>query len=133
MTIQFKFHYFLVGIIILIIEILIALYVRDHILRPYGGDYLVVIMLYCFVRAFIDAPMLPVAIAVLLLAYLIEALQYLNMVAFLGLQDSRLANVLLGNSFAWIDMIAYTLGIVTVIILERRREMQISPGEVHNK
>src|SRR5687767_2864053 len=112
MSFTFKFHYFLVGIVILIIEILIALYLRDQIIRPYGGDYLVVIMLYCFLRAFIDLPMLPAAISVLLLAYLIETLQYLNMVAFLGLQDSRLANVLLGNYFAWVDMFAYTLGIV---------------------
>ena len=36
--------------IILIIEILIALFVNDEFIRPYGGDILVVILLGCITR-----------------------------------------------------------------------------------
>ena len=125
MNLRFRLGYFLVGILVFLAEILIALYVRDRIIRPYGGDYLVVIMIYCFVRAFTNLAVLTAAISVLLLAYLIETLQYLNLVSILGLTDSRLANVVLGNSFAWIDIIAYTLGIMSVIAWEKWREASI--------
>ena len=38
------------GVALLIIEVLIALYVRDGFVRPYLGDVLVVILLHCLVR-----------------------------------------------------------------------------------
>ncbi|HTE24031.1 ribosomal maturation YjgA family protein [Flavitalea sp.] len=120
--ISFNKSYFLAAVILFIVEILIALYVHDRIVRPYIGDFLVVILLYCFVRAFIEANAVKVAVGVLIFAYLIEFLQYLDLIAFLGLQKSRLANIVLGNYFEWIDIVAYTLGIVTVIIFESVRE-----------
>ena len=114
----FNKSYFLAAVILFVVEVLIALYVHDQIVRPYIGDFLVVILLYCFVRAFINSDMIKVAVGVLIFAYLIEFLQYLDLIAFLGLQKSRLANVVLGNYFEWIDMVAYTFGIVSVIIFE---------------
>ena len=36
---------------LLILEILIALYVRDAFIRPYGGDILVTVLLCCLCRA----------------------------------------------------------------------------------
>ena len=118
----FSKWYFVAAVFLFIVEILIALYVHDQIVRPYIGDFLVVILLYCFVRAFLDANAVKVAVGVLIFAYLIEFLQYLDLIAFLGLQKSRLANVVLGNYFEWIDMVAYTLGIVAVIIFESMRK-----------
>ena len=49
----FKPGFLVIAFILFVIEVLIALYVRDSIIRPYVGDFLVVIMLYCFVRAFV--------------------------------------------------------------------------------
>ncbi|MBC7827608.1 MAG: DUF2809 domain-containing protein, partial [Chitinophagaceae bacterium] len=72
--------------------------------------------------AFLNANAVKVAIGVLIFSYLIEFLQYLNLVGFLGLQKSRVANVVLGNYFEWIDIVAYTLGIIAVIAFERIRE-----------
>jgi hypothetical protein len=118
----FNKSYFLAAVILFIVEVLIALYVHDQIVRPYIGDFLVVILLYSFVRAFLDANAVKVAIGVLIFAYLIEFLQYLDLIAFLGLQKSRLANVVLGNYFEWIDIVAYTLGIGAVICFESIRK-----------
>jgi hypothetical protein len=75
-------------------------------------------------------PVLPAAISVLVFAYVIEWLQYLNFVAFLGWQDSKLANTILGYHFEWIDMLAYTLGIVTAWLVEgnRSRTPSIPPA-----
>lgn len=115
-----RFHkaYFALTVVLFITEVLIALYVHDAIIRPYIGDLLVVILIYCFVKSFIDTPPLKTAIAVLLFAYAVELSQYLNLVKHLGLQHSRLANVVMGNSFEWIDMLAYTIGAVIIVLAE---------------
>lgn len=119
---MFKFQksYFFLFLLLFITEVIIAVFVHDDFIRPYVGDFLVVILIYCFVKAWIDVPVKATAIAVLLFAYTVEVLQYFNLVKHLGLQHSKLANIVIGNSFAWSDMIAYTLGILLVLLLEHR-------------
>lgn len=41
-------------------------------------------------------------------------------IALFGLDKYPLANMIIGTSFAWIDMLVYTLGSITVLIGERR-------------
>ena len=59
------------------------------------------------------------AIGVLLFSYVIEVLQFFNIVDRLGLSGNKLAKTVIGYGFEWIDLLAYTLGIVTVLIVER--------------
>lgn len=120
---MFKFnpYYFALMIILFLIEILIALFVHDQFIRPYIGDFLVVILIYCFVKSFFNTPVLPTALGVLLFAYSVEVLQYFRIVEVLGLQHSRAARIIIGSAFEWQDMLAYTAGIVAVILLEKRR------------
>ena len=115
--------YFFFAVILFVIEVLIAAYVNDAIIRPYVGDYLVVILLYCFVRSFVKLPVIPLAIGVLLFAYAIETLQYFSLVDRLGLRPYRLAVIVIGSTFQWIDLIAYTLGIITVMAIEKYRKV----------
>ena len=63
-------------------------------------------------------PVNQTAIGVLIFAFVIEGLQYIQLVNILGLQDSKLANVVLGNSFSWMDMLTYVLGIALVMAYE---------------
>ncbi len=91
---------------------------NDKIIRPYGGDFLVVILLYCLIKSILIADSNRTALFVLVFAYVIETLQYFNIVGILGLGHYTLANVIIGTSFAWLDMIAYTLGVLTVLIAE---------------
>lgn len=116
---RFSITYFLLAAALLITEVLIGLYVRDSIIRPYGGDFLVVILMYCFVKSFARLTVKTAALAVLLLAYAVEVSQYFKLTVQLGLKNSTLANMLLGNSFSWTDMLAYTLGIMVVIAIEK--------------
>ena len=60
-----------------------------------------------------------VALGVLIFAYAVEVSQYFNLIKHLGLEKSDIANVIIGHSFGWIDMLAYTLGILMVILVER--------------
>lgn len=119
MKIQFNIRYFTFAVILFIIEVLIALYINDQFVRPYIGDVLVVILIYCFVKAFFNLPVLKTTIGVLLFSYLIETLQYFQFVKRIGLEHSRLANVVIGNYFAWEDILAYTIGAVIILLAER--------------
>jgi hypothetical protein len=120
---MFRFHkgYFLLALLLFIIEVLIAAFAHDRFVRPYVGDFLVVIFLYCFVRSFFKTPYLWVAVSVLLFSYVVEVSQYFHFIRHLGLQQSRLANLILGSGFEWKDLVAYTLGIFLVIGIEKLR------------
>ncbi len=121
MKLRFSPLYFCLTVLLFVIEVLIAAYLHDEFIRPYAGDFLVVILIYCFVRSFVQAPVVPVALAVLAFSYLVETLQYFNLVKLLGLEHSRIANIVIGNYFTWVDIIAYTLGIAFTIFIEKVR------------
>ena len=115
---KFNTTYFRLASFIFIIETLIALCVHDNFVRPYLGDVLVVILIYCFIKSFLKVKVLPTAIFVLLFAFTIEFLQYLNIVEKLGLQHSKIARTVIGTSFSWIDILTYIIGIFVVISVE---------------
>lgn len=116
---RFHTQYFIITVILFVIEILIALYVNDSFIRPYLGDLLVVILIYCAIRAFFDTPVVATAIGVLAFSFLVELLQYFNIISVLGLQHNRLARVVIGTSFTREDLIAYAAGIVIVLLVEK--------------
>jgi hypothetical protein len=111
--------YFGIAVLIFMIEVLIAVFVTDNFVRPYVGDVLVVILIYCFIRSFLHLPVFPLAIGVLIFSFIIESLQYLNMVERLGLEKSPIARTVMGTSFTWIDLLAYTAGIAIVMVVEK--------------
>lgn len=116
---KFNFTYFALSIILFIVEILIAKYVHDQIIRPYGGDLLVVILIYCFVKSFFDFPVVPTSIFVLIFSFVVETLQYFNFIEFVGLEKSNIARIVMGTSFEWIDIVAYIVGVVIIITIEK--------------
>ena len=115
----FNRNYFGLAVLIFVIEVLIALFVRDTFVRPYLGDVLVVILIYCFVRSFLRLPVLALSIAVLAFAFTIEFLQSIDIVEKLGLKGSAIARTVIGTSFTWNDLLAYTAGIALVLAVER--------------
>jgi hypothetical protein len=117
----FNPFYFNIALVIFVIEVLIALYVRDRIIRPYGGDVLVVIMIYCFIRTYFDASAFKVAMFVLAFAFTLEILQYFQIIDFLGLRHNKLARIVIGTKFEWLDLVAYVAGIGIVIGCEWMR------------
>jgi len=111
---QFNKQYFLFTCLLFLVELGIALFVRDAFIRPYGGDFLVVILLYYLVRTFYNTSAIKVAIGVLIFSYIVEVLQYFQIVNLLGLKGNRPAEIIIGTGFSWEDMVAYTLGIMLV-------------------
>lgn len=119
--------YFLLTVLLLLTEILIALFLHDRFIRPYFGDFLVVILMYCFCRTFVKFPVTKLAISVLIFAYFVELLQYFKFINLLHLQDSKLATTILGSSFEWTDILAYTLGIILIVVIEKLRHKKELP------
>jgi hypothetical protein len=106
---RFDKSYFFTASGLLLLEILIALFMHDRFIRPYAGDFLATILLYCLLRSFLEAAAWRVAVAAVAISYLIEGLQYINLLGRLG-WHSRVARIVFGSHFEWGDMLAYTLG-----------------------
>jgi hypothetical protein len=119
MMLQFNKKYYLLFLLLFVTEVVIALFVNDNFIRPFFGDVLVVILIYCFILSFLNISKIKTAFCVLLISFGIEFAQYLNLVNHLGLHDNKLANVVLGNSFAFEDLICYVVGIGSVILIEK--------------
>lgn len=118
---MFRFNktYFGLAVLLLVVEVLIALFVHDNFIRPYVGDVLVVILIYFFVKSFLDLPEFVLAMGVLFFCFAIEVLQYTKIVKVLGLEKSELMRTVLGTSFAWLDMLAYVVGMGIVLMAEK--------------
>lgn len=110
--------YLLLTLLLFTIEALIAIYLKTGFIRHTVGDYLCVILLYCFFKSFMEGHHYKIAILVLVIAFCIEFLQLTNYLALFNLQKNRLANLILGSTFEISDLVAYSLGIITVIIVE---------------
>ena len=115
----FNKKYFVLAVLIFVIEVFIALFVHDKIIRPYLGDLLVVILIYCFLKGFLPWSIMTVALLVLAFAFSVEFLQFLNIVEKLGLEESKVASIVIGSSFSWLDLFAYMIGIAIVLIVEK--------------
>lgn len=121
MKLKFNIYYFVVFIVLFAIETLIAIYLKEGFIRHTFGDYLVVILLYCFFKSIIKDKWFQVALAVLVFSYLIEFLQLTKLLEVLNLQDNTMGRIVLGSTFSISDLIAYTFGIITILIFEHSR------------
>jgi hypothetical protein len=117
----FNKRYFSIALLILCIEVWIALYVHDKVIRPYIGDLLVVIFIYAVIKSFLRLPVLEAALFVLFFSFAIELLQGIQIVDKLGLSNSNVARTVIGTSFSWMDLVAYVVGIAIVLAVERAR------------
>jgi len=110
--------YLALTLVLFAIEALIAIYLKTGFIRHTFGDFLVVILLYCFFKSSIKGHPFKIALTVLLIAFIVEFLQLTNYLEYFNLHDNYLATLILGSTFQISDLVAYTLGIITVIIIE---------------
>lgn len=98
--------------VLLLTEVLIALFVHDRFVRPYIGDVLVTILICCFCRTAIPkgVPALPVYVFVF--AALVEIAQYFNIVKLLGLENNAFLSTIIGTTFSFHDLLCYAVGCV---------------------
>lgn len=96
--------------VLLIAEVLIGLYVRDGFVRPYLGDVLVVVLLYCLVRVALPTGVRLLPLYLFILAAAVEIAQYLDVLSLLGVGAGSPLRVVFGTSFSWADMLCYLVG-----------------------
>jgi len=118
---KINLKYFLISIILFLSEILIAKYTAGFI-RYTFGDYLCVILIYTFMKSFLKLSNLKTASIVLLIAYTVEFLQLTNLQNFYPKDYANTLKLVLGTSFSIGDLIAYTLGIITTLMVENKME-----------
>lgn len=113
--------YLLGFFLLLIIEILIARYINDDFIRPYLGDFLVVILIYCFLMSVSRISVRKGLLLVLLFSFTIEFIQLINIVKVLQYQPPKVVMIILGSSFSGWDLLAYSLGILFAGTIEYYR------------
>ena len=91
-------------LLVLLAEIVIALWVRDRIFRPFVGDLLVTLGICFFVRALYPKKLPFLPLYVFLFASLVEIGQYFDLVSLLGLDDVTWISVLFGRTFSVADL-----------------------------
>jgi hypothetical protein len=116
--------YPIASVVLLAVEIFIAVFIHDQFIRPFFGDFLAVVFVYCGLRIF-NQNILKTALLSLLIAYCIEILQYFKFIEITGLIKYKMLAILIGNSFSWLDILAYTLGFVFILLIENFEILRI--------
>ncbi|WP_425657668.1 DUF2809 domain-containing protein [Tenacibaculum ascidiaceicola] len=114
---KFNLKNFLVFAFLLLLET--AITQTSGFIRHTFGDFLVVILLFYLVKAFFNLSNKTVAVSVLIFAYIVEFLQLTSLLEFFVLENNRLAIIIFGATFSIGDLIAYTLGVGTILLLEK--------------
>lgn len=113
---RLRMGYGLAALLLFVIEVLIALFVRDRFIRPYGGDILVTLLICCVIRVILPQKYrLPIGGGVLAFAILVEVGQYFGLVYLLGLGHIEFFRILMGTGFSWWDMVCYAAGCVLFV------------------
>ncbi|GAB4166571.1 MAG: hypothetical protein Tsb0033_28610 [Winogradskyella sp.] len=118
MKLQFNKNYLVLAHTLFLVELAIAFIIKTGFIRYTFGDYLVVILLYAIFRGCTNMSVRASALVVLFIAYGIEFLQLTPFLAYFNLQDSITAKLIFGSTFQFGDLAAYTLGIITVLLIE---------------
>ncbi len=118
MKLKFNITYAIIALIIFIIEVLIALFLKGGFIRHTFGDYLVVVLIYCALKAIFHIKTLYAVIAVWIFAFAVEFLQLTNILHYFGLEHNTVAKIVFGTTFHVSDLIAYSLGCISIFIVE---------------
>jgi len=118
MKLTFNLKFLLIFLAIFVVEILIAKYLHDAYIRPFGGDVLVVVLIYAFLRIFLETNYKKLALSVLIFSFIIEFLQAVNYVNWFGLQGNKFWSIVLGTYFTVYDLLAYFVGYLICLLFK---------------
>lgn len=116
---------FIIFLLLFLTEVMIAVFMHNAIIRPIFGDFLAVITLYYLLKSFLKFNNLTLVLGSLCFAYLLEVLQYIDFLTFTGLKKFKIIAIVLGTSFSWGDIVAYTWGALFIILSEKHLKSQI--------
>lgn len=120
MKMKFNPQYFIVFIVLLLVEVFIGVCIRDAFIRPFVGDVLSVCVLFSMVRVFYTGNGVNLGIGLLLFAFGVEFAQFFKLASLLNLEKGSIPYVMLGATFDPLDLLAYILGTVLNISLDKK-------------
>lgn len=100
--------------------LIVKLFSGNQFIRGFSGDIIIIFLIYFLIKGFHDFNELKLAVFTLVIAFLTEFLQYLKLTAFLGLENNKLAQLIIGSVFDPYDLIAYTIGAILVYVIDTR-------------
>lgn len=121
--------YALLFLVLLVTEVLIALFVNDSFIRPFFGDVLVTVLICCFCRIWIPNKVPALPIYVFLFATAVEVSQYFDLVKLLGLENNRFLSTLLGRTFSAPDILCYAIGCGLFFVLDLLIQKYSTPAQ----
>ena len=117
---RFKLKSFVIFLLLFWIEVGIALWVDDAIIRPFFGDFIAVITLFFLLKTFLNLTDFTLALIAVGFAYFLEFIQFCRLLSHLPFKPNKFLVILMGSTFDWRDIFAYTLGILTVFLFDKK-------------
>ncbi|WGZ94349.1 MAG: DUF2809 domain-containing protein [Candidatus Thiothrix putei] len=118
LQVHFNLRMLIAAIALFAIEVIIATKLNDyHFIRAYFGDFLVVMLVYCAVKAFWNVEATRLAIGVFAFAVAVELAQLFRVADVLQL--TGWARVVVGTSFSFHDVLMYAAGCFVVWWVDR--------------
>lgn len=112
---HFDKKFFLLFLILFGLETFIALYIHDQLVRPFLGDFLVIILVFSLFGTFTQGSVTALTLSALTFCYLVEYGQYHHILHQFELDQYRWLRIAFGTSFDMRDLLAYTLGAVAIL------------------
>ncbi len=114
---KLRLLYLTIFIILVSAEVLIAVFLHGGFIRNYGGDIIVVWVLYSLVRIIIPKKIKLLPIWIFIFSVSVEFMQYIQIVDILHIQNVILRTII-GTSFSWVDILCYFVGCVPLGVIE---------------
>ena len=112
-----RLKYLIIFIIFIIIEFLIAIYLKKGFIRENIGDILVVPCIYTFLKTLFLNKYRYLDLYVLILAIIIEISQLFNITTLIA-NNNKVINIVLGCTFDFKDIICYVIGYLIIVIVK---------------
>jgi len=103
-----------------ICTIIVLFFSKNALIRGFLGDIIVVMLIYFLLRSVGIFRPTTTAIIVLIIAFLTELLQYVNILGIIGLNNNKIAQLIFGSVFDPMDLLAYTIGVIAVYIIDKK-------------
>ena len=95
------------------------------------GDALWAMMVFCLWRIVLQNKKLPlVAITSLVHCYLVEFSQMITWRWLVSFRQTFIGHMMLGQGFLWIDLLAYSIGIIVIYMIFSRIEKQRTKKDI---
>lgn len=116
-AVKMRLYYLFLFILLLLTEILIGVFLKGGFIRAYGGDILILPLLYAFLRILFpqsdNFTMRVLPFGLFLFGVLAEVLQGLHIADRLHI-TSPIIRVIIGSTFDFLDIVCYFVGMLLI-------------------